>query len=230
MLRSSQRRLLSCTLTLCGLLLLSGCAASFDVAPSAGTPSAGQGFRGTVHGGQAPIAGSAIYMFAASTSGYGTVNQSLLKTTAAGVLTDGDGLGYVQTDALGAFTITADYTCPADDMVYLVAVGGNPGVMGVSNNVAIKEMTTVTACSALTSSSYLEINEVTTVASVTALSGFMEPLTDFVSTSSANVKGLAHAFVTASNLVDMSSGLANATTASGLGAVPGARSTRWRMH
>ena len=215
-----QLRLASSTLPLCGLLLLSGCAASFDVAPSTVTPAASAGFHGVVHGGQAPVANSAIYMFAASTGGYGTPNQSLLKTTATGVLTDGNGLGYVTTDGSGSFTITSDYTCPADDLVYVVAMGGNAGVSGPSNNLAIRELTAVSACSALTPSSFLEINEETTVAAMVALAPFTDALVSSIATSSTNVAGLQTAFKTASNLVDPSTGLANAKTSSGLGNVP----------
>jgi sugar lactone lactonase YvrE len=215
-----QLRLVSFSAGLGSLLLFSGCAASFDHAPSSPTPAAGLGFRGAVHGGQAPIVGSAIYMFAASTSGYGTPNQSLLKTTATGVLTDGSGLGYVRTDGSGTFTITSDYTCPANDLVYLVAVGGNPGVTGTVNNVAIREVVAVSACSALTPSSYLEINEVTTVAAMVALAPFTDALVSSIATSATNVAGLQVAFKTANNLVDPSTGTANAKTPSGLGAIP----------
>ncbi len=216
----TELRVACCAISVVGLLL-TGCAASFDPMASSPTPAVGSGLRGVVHGGQAPITGSAIYMFAASTSGYGAVNQSLLKTTVAGVLTDGDGLGYVTTDGSGTFDIrSSDYTCPADDMVYLAAVGGNPGVMGVPNSAAIKLVTAVSACSALTSSSYVEINEVTTVAAMVALAPFTDALVSSIATSSTNVAGLQTAFKTANNLVDPSTGVANATTSSGLGAIP----------
>lgn len=218
--RMMQLRLVSFGVGLGSLLFFAGCAASFDHVPSSPTPAAGVGFRGAVHGGQAPIAGSAVYLFAASTSGYGAVNQSLLKTTAAGVLTDGSGLGYVKTDGSGTFTITSDYTCPAEDMVYLVAVGGNPGVTGTLNNAAIREVVAVSSCSTLTPSSYLEINEVTTVAAMVALAPFTDALVSSIATSTTNVAGLQTAFNTANNLVDPSTGTANAKTPSGLGAIP----------
>jgi hypothetical protein len=175
------------------------------------------GLHGRVHGGNAPVAGAAVYMFAASTAGYGTANESLLKTTAAGVLTDGSGLGYVTTDGSGTFTITSDYTCPANDLVYLVAVGGNPGA---GTNLALKEVTAVAACSTLMPSSYLEINEVTTVAAMVALAPFTDSIAASISTSPTNVAGLQTAFKTANNLVDPATGVANKTTPSGLGAIP----------
>ena len=210
-----------CTVVL-GLIAstcFTGCSGSFHVEP-VGSPAAGSRIHGNVHGGQSPIVGSAVYFFAASTAGYGTPNESLLKTTAAGVLTDGAGLGYVKTDGSGTFTISGDYDCPANDFVYLVAVGGNPGLSGTVNNATIKEMTALYPCSSLTADSYVEINEATTVASVTALRAFMDPLTGAVATSSTNVQGLTHAFQTASLLVNMSTGVANTTTPNGLGNVP----------
>jgi hypothetical protein len=201
------------------VLGITGCSGSFHTEPVT-SPSAGVGIRGNVHGGQSPISGSAVYFFAASTAGYGTPNESLLKTTSPGVSTDGIGNGYVKTDGSGSFTITSDYTCPANDLVYLLAVGGDPGVMNPANSSSIKEMTSVYPCSSLTAASFIEINEVTTVASVTALRGFMDPVTGAVATSPGNVQGLTHAFEAANLLVNMSTGVANTATPNGLGNVP----------
>jgi hypothetical protein len=134
------------------VLGITGCSGSFHTEPVT-SPSAGVGIRGNVHGGQSPISGSAVYFFAASTAGYGTPNESLLKTTSPGVSTDGIGNGYVKTDGSGSFTITSDYTCPANDLVYLLAVGGDPGVMNPANSSSIKEMTSVYPCSSLTAAS-----------------------------------------------------------------------------
>jgi hypothetical protein len=219
MLRRSSVRFSSVVLGFITCVGIAGCSGTFHT-EAVGSPAAGGGIRGNVHGGQSPIAGSAVYFFAASTAGYGTPNQSLLKTTSPGVSMDGAGVGYVTTDGSGTFTITGDYTCPANDFVYLLAVGGNPGVMNPANSSAIKEMTALYPCSSLTAESYIELNEVTTVASVTALRAFMDPLTGAVATSPGNVQGLTHAFETAGLLVDMSSGVANTATPNGLGNVP----------
>ncbi len=56
--------------------------------------------RGSVHGGQQPVSGATIQLFAAGTSGYGTGATSLLTAP-------------VTTDSGGNFTITGDYTCPS---------------------------------------------------------------------------------------------------------------------
>jgi hypothetical protein len=59
------------------LLLLSGCAASFEVAASTATPSAGTGIHHWVHGGQSPIASTRVFMFVANTIGYAWVADQL---------------------------------------------------------------------------------------------------------------------------------------------------------
>src|ERR1700693_5105122 len=70
--------------------------------------------RGGVHGGQQPVSGASIQLYAAGATGYGSAATALLTTT----VTSGAG---------GSFTITGDYDCPsASSQVYLVASGGNP--------------------------------------------------------------------------------------------------------
>lgn len=213
--------------TLAAPLLLTGCAASFDAVAPATISPASQGLRGNVHGGQAPVVGSAVYLVAASTTGYGTANTSLLKTTSTGVSTDSSSQGYVTTGATGAFTITSDYTCPSSTtLVYLLALGGNPGLGASASNPALAEIAALGPCGALTSSTFITINEITTVAAMSALAPFTtlpagtNPIPIAVSTSATNILGLTNAFATAASLVNISTGVPNALTPSGLGAIP----------
>ncbi len=71
---------------------------------------------------------------------------------------------------------------------------------------------------------YISVNEVTTVAGVYALSGYM---TDMLHVSSSGTAlsniGMANAFLTAANLADISSGSALATTPAGNGTAPQAK-------
>ena len=183
-------------------------------------PVAGKAIQGRAYGGQAPLTGAAVYLFAASTSGYGTTASSLLKTTATGVSTDANGLGYVLTTAGGAFSITSDYTCAsASTQLYMLAVGGNPGLAGSVDNTGITELLALGSCNQYSPSSFLIINELSTVAAASALSQFMNPGTVDIASSPTNVAGMANAFVTAANLVNPSSSTANTVTPSGLGAV-----------
>src|SRR6201996_8272180 len=125
------------------VLLLAGCTASFT--PGTATPnrvSIGN-IQGKVHGGQAPVTRAQIYLFAAGTGGYGTSATSLITSGGTGVSCNAssgmsypalNGACYVTTDAGGNFTLSGDYTCTEGQQVYMVAVGGNPGLAGTVNN------------------------------------------------------------------------------------------------
>ena len=83
---------------------------------------------GSVYGGQQPVSGAAIQLYAVGTSGYGSAATSMLNTT-------------VYTGSDGKFSITGDYACPAagtafgpSTPVYMVASGGNPGLSPGTNN------------------------------------------------------------------------------------------------
>ncbi|HEY1994138.1 MAG TPA: hypothetical protein VGG81_07025 [Edaphobacter sp.] len=175
---------------------------------------AGPRLQGNVHAVQQPVSGATIQLFAAGTSGYGTAAMPLLTTP-------------VVTDAGGTFSITGQYTCPdASSQLYIVATGGNPGLVTPTNNASLVQMAALGPCSlhgsqyTLDPNSFININEVSTVASVYALAGFINPATGRIGTSAGNSTGLANAFQTASNLVDLSTGQARTATPAGNGTVP----------
>ena len=174
--------------------------------------------QGKVHGGEQPIVGAQVYLYAAGTTGtsstgYGANASSLL-----------DAPGYVTTGSDGSFMLTDDYDLSAcqsaQDLVYVVAVGGSSG--GVGNNPATVLMSALGNCENLSASTYIVVNEVTTVASVYALQQFMNAAAGNynVGTSSTNITGLENAFLTVTNLVNSSTGTALATTPNGNGTVP----------
>src|SRR5580692_6272543 len=111
----------------------------------------GVAITGVMHGGQAPVVGSHIYLLAANTTGYGgpgiaasSSNASIsLLTSATGNPADGNGNYYVTTDSSGAFSLTGDYTCSAGQQVYLYTIGGNPGS---GPNSASGEMAVLGSC------------------------------------------------------------------------------------
>ena len=169
------------TFLLAGCGLLGGCAME-STAPAA--TEVGASMQGMVHGGQQPVVGAHIYLFAAGTSGYGGASTSLLSANTVG----SDALGsYVLTDANGAFSITGDYACTAGTQVYVLATQGNPGYGG--NNPALAMMTALGQCPAagtfVATVPYVWVNEVTTVASVYSLAGFMTDLTHVSSSGTA---------------------------------------------
>ena len=172
-----------------GLLAGCGAGAARQVVP-------GPAFQGSVHGGQQPVSGASIQLYAAGTGGYGSAASPLLSTA-------------VSSDANGNFSISHLYSCPPNSQVYLVASGGNPGLASGTNNAALALMVALGPCGNLTPSTFVNIDEVTTVASVYSLAQFMSSGGGTkLGTSSGNALGLANAFATVNNLVNTASGRA----------------------
>jgi len=200
-----------CSVSLAALsLIILGCSANV---PST-SPLAGGRLRGNIHGGQQPISGASIQLYAAGTTGYGASATSLLSSP-------------VVSDATGSFTITGDYTCPSSSsQLYIVAIGGNPGLAPGTNNAAIALMAALGPCSlhggqyTLDPNEFISLNEVTTVASVYALAAFMGGDATHVGTSSTNAVGLANAFQMVNNLVNTTTGAALSVTPAGNGTPP----------
>jgi hypothetical protein len=179
--------------------LLTGCGAgALNSAPS--EPVAGVAIRGTAFGGQQPIVGASLQLYAASLSGYGLPASPLLPANT------------ITTDAGGGFNITGQYTCPMPDApVYLVANGGNPG--GSASNPNLTEMAALGSCSALqanASTTFIAINELTTVAAAYALAPFMTGIAG-MSTSPGNTTGLNFAFADVNQLVNNATGTSPGT-------------------
>jgi hypothetical protein len=167
-------------------LLLAGCALNTT---SVQSPVASPGLiRGKVFGGQQPVIGATMQLYAVGVSGNGSAATPLIHST-------------VLTTAGGAFSINGDYTCPANALVYLTATGGNPGITGVVNNPALALVDALGPCSNLTPATNIVINEATTVAAAWALSPFTSSLTNIGATNTNSV-GITNAFLTAAQLVD----------------------------
>jgi streptogramin lyase len=205
------RHLLPST-ALCLSLLLTGCALQ-QTAPS--SPEAGVNLTGSVHGGQQPIVGAHVYLFAANTTGYGQPSVSLLNATTTG---NSDSLGaYVATNSHGGFTITNDYACTPNTQVYLYALGGNPGA-GVNSAAGL--LAALGNCpssgSFLASNPFIQVNEVTTIAAAYAIAGFATDATHVSSSGTPLAQtGIAHAFANATNLADITTGAALNVTPAG---------------
>ncbi|HEX3373933.1 MAG TPA: hypothetical protein VHS13_06955 [Edaphobacter sp.] len=193
--------------------------------PIAPSTTPGSPLAGNVHGGAFPIVGSHIYLFAANPAGYGAPSISMLNPPQPGIGFDNAGY-YVLTDDKGFFQITGDYSCTTGQQVYILALGGNPGLPAGETNPAIALMAALGACpegqtNFASAVPYITINEVSTVAAVYALSGFMTDPTHLGSSSTPNaLQGLANAFLTVTNLVDTASGTARIKSVQGNGDVP----------
>src|SRR5208282_1245317 len=112
-------RFFCATMLISCALVFSGCTGAPVLTSTSTQPDQVQGvaINGRVNGGQNPISGAKVYLYAVDATGYGNASDSLLKSP-----------GYVTSDSTGTFSITNDYSCAsASTQVYLYAVGGNPG-------------------------------------------------------------------------------------------------------
>jgi streptogramin lyase len=188
--RQGGGRRMGCALAaavLAGLLVgsLTGCNLSLS--------ERGPTIEGKVLGGQQPVSGASVVLYAAGIQGDGVGATSLIAGAA------------VTTDASGAFTIDENYACPsAAAQLYIVARGGNAGG---GKNGALAMMAALGSCGAIKSSESFVVDEATTVAAAWALAQFMGPGAEVGSTATNGV-GLSNAFGVAGNLANVNTGLA----------------------
>ena len=90
-------------------------------------------------------------------------------------------------------------------MVYLVATGGNPGLASGTNNQAIALMAALGRCNSLTASTFIFVNELTTVGSIAAIYPYMSSYANIASGSS-DASQLNTAFNTVAEYVDTTRG------------------------
>jgi hypothetical protein len=185
-------------------LFLSGCSAGMG---NGAVPASSMAVtNGRMMGGQQPVSGANIILWRVNTNGTGATS---LMTSA------------VTTNGSGFFSITGDYStasCTSITQVYITGTGGNPG-SGTNNALAL--MAALGPCLSLTPSTFIQINEVTTVAAVFALQQFFGATqgTTFaegiaVGSSSQSVQGMINAFQTAQLLASVSSGATNSAVGS----------------
>ena len=202
----------------CVSALVTGCSmTSRFIGPPDNSPVAGAAIEGVVHGGQNPVIGASVQLWAVGASNYGS-NATALGSS---VPTVGPG---------GTFTL-GTYTCPAapsngngNTYVYITASGGDPG-LGTGTNSNIMLAAALGSCQNLLANkatTFIDVNEVTTAAAAYALGQYFTPAVGGLSsadsfgapnTTQAQV-GIANAFATVNNLVTFSNG--NAVTSASL--------------
>jgi hypothetical protein len=228
------------------LAALAGCGMNNVGSQALLAPTANTGVTalGGVHGGQQPVTGATIQLWEAggtysgSTGGYGSAAKNILTATVTS--SDGSGSGGNVGNGnnslpVGSFTLSPNniklYACDApatgitSPYLYITASGGNPGS---GNNSAITLMAALGPCSAQSTSTYIFIDEVTTIAAAYALAQFAatpsgtalagaavgHPGTsqiDAFGAPSTNLVGLVNAFNTAQVLASTTTGTANST-------------------
>jgi trimeric autotransporter adhesin len=188
------RRAVPFSLCLLASLLLTGCGSAPNTPHP--TPVDNSRYSGSVHGGQQPVVGATIQLYTVGTTADGSAATPLLTST-------------VTSDSTGSFTITGLYSCTSATQVYIVATGGNPGLSTTNPNIAL--MAALGSCSALTPSTFININELTTVAAVAALAPYMSSATA-IGASSTDFPSLFAAFTLANQLVDTTTGTSPGTS------------------
>lgn len=218
--RFSPSGIATATLGLLGMgLALTGCGLSGGGASSATGGVTGSsvhgGITGNVHGGQQPVSGAAIQLYAVGSSGYGSAATALIPAADQVVYNSSATAGTTGalTDSYGNFNITGDYSCTSsatgtsisDSQVYLVATGGNSGN---GTNSAISFIAPLGDCNTLrtqAATTFLQINEITSIAAIYALAPYMTNYSH-VGAPTANNAGLINAVANFNNLVNLSTG------------------------
>lgn len=169
-------------------------------------------FSGNVHGGQQPVSGATVTLWAAGVSAasgvYGTGATQIAQTTTS---TDGNGtFSFDDTNGVSPCTI--------GQYLYITAQGGNP--TGSYVNPAAAMLAVIpTPCSSTTGAQFVTVNEVTTVAGVWALQQFMSitpgGATPWqIGAPATNVTGLANAFLISQSLANLATGATATSTTS----------------
>lgn len=220
---SFSARFAALSLSFASTLCFTGCSASFTM-PESLTAPAGE-IHGQIFGGQQPVVGSHVYVYALGQSGQYSHATSLMTSVSGKTTADGAGQYYVTSDGNGLFSVSGDYTCTAGQQVYLLATGGNAGA---GNNTALTMMAGLGQCPSnggnlASIAPTVNINEVTTVAMAYAFAG---AAADTVHIGTANttdaLTAAANSMSTANALVDIAYGRARTVTPSGTGSVPAA--------
>lgn len=192
---------------LLGLLALAamlpvGCSNMTSTATQSATATPQVRIKGRVHGGNQPVAGATVTVYYAGQSGYGSTGSTGMSTTTA-------------SDGYGSFSFTVSCpTQPYDPLVYLIARGGNTLNNGsTSTNSAAEFVAALAPCSQITSSTFVNMSEVTTVATMAALQQYWNPATQSFGVDGIllGYTAMAHAFATIPNLVDSATGAAVST-------------------
>jgi len=202
----SCKRLRLVSAGLLAAVMMSGCSIGHTDAASAAagdatTPPAS--LSGRAMGGQQPITGASVVLYAVNGTTSGGASTSLMTSA-------------VTTASDGTFVLTGKYSCTGytGAQVYLLITGGNPG--GTANNPQISLMAALGACSNLHSTTYIAVTEVTTVAAVAAIGSSHISSPTAIGASG----GLGTAFTLANELANTTTGTAPGTGVPGGDSVP----------
>jgi hypothetical protein len=178
------------------LILLAGCGSGKFIQL---TPPNNLSLKGSVLGGQLPLVGSELRLYATGSTGDGSTSTALLSQS-------------FQTDGNGEFTISAAYKCPsASSQVYIVATGGKPYLSSSASNPSIALMATLGSCGNLNSVPSITVNEVTTVGSIWPFAPYAKTVSQ-IGSGNADAQDLNAASETTDQLISVRNGTAPGPT------------------
>jgi len=178
------------------LTALTGCGIDDAIVDAPSTYGSPATISGVVHGGRSPITYSTVKLYAAGTSGYGA-GATLLATSITS--NPGGSFYFTKNSTNGPSSGTGTtWACPAttaDPIIYLISQGGNSLGNGLNDaadtNSAIALLDVIGPCSSLGGPVFVELNEISTIASVFALAPYINPGTtagtEVIGTNGANV-------------------------------------------
>ncbi len=202
-LTGSKRTLLA--LLASSVLFSAGCSNMISTAPAGNSLSSPATLSGKIHGGNQPVIGATVTLW--------YTGQSSAPAKGATTTTDATGSFSFTQVATGTPDGTTDsYRCPTavgSPLVYVLSQGGNTQNNGVAtqNNSAAAFIAVYGSCTDLTSSNFVFMNEVTTVATMAAVQQFFNPVGDTL-----NADGTGQQRIIVGNLTSTIALLANAAT------------------
>ena len=156
---------------------------------STGAPSSSSSekvFSGFIDSGGKPVANASIQLYAAG-AGDATDNLPLLNQP-------------VRSASDGSFTVNETYSCPSgSSQIYLLSTGGSVNSATVTNNTAATLLAPLGDCNELSTLTSVEVNDLTTVSTISALVSYMETITS-VGTVATETQALTNAFASAQSI------------------------------
>jgi len=194
-------------------VFMTGCTMSTTATNSVSSAAV---LSGQLHGGNQPITGATVILYEAGTSGYGSAGTPVAQTSSANDASASFSFTQNPVDALnptGIINPTQNvYSCPTtgNPQMYLIAKGGNTTPTGSNSNAAF--IVAIGKCQSA-ASQFVNMNEVTTVATLVALQQYFNAGTESLgyNSSAQSAQGFANAVALIPNLVNFASGSANAT-------------------
>ncbi len=170
----SKRNLLA--LLASSLVFSAGCSNMSSTAPAVNSLATAATLTGKVHGGNQPVIGATVTLWFA---GQGLSGSTAIK--AATTTTDSTGsFSFTKDTAGGHDGTTPNWSCPStggSPLVYVLSQGGNTQNNGNASqtNTAASFIALYGDCPAISGSSFVYMSEVTTVATMAAVSQFFNP-------------------------------------------------------